>query len=996
MRNINFGFIIRHAILLCLFAALPATAVLGATYSIEISMLDESGTAISGVTFMVNGKVAAASVNGAKNYVVQGLAAGTHFINPQKAGWTFLMQQQSLALPTNGETYSPNGKLSYTGRGIGSIQGQVYRQLADGTRQGIRNFSVTRSGSSTPVTTDLDGNYIFSDLPPGTYTIKAALSGFTVSPASMTVNAAVKAGDANNDSLVDRSDAQPIVSQLLGKGPAPGNPDANSDGKVNVADVVRINNTILTETTTDFAVTGSYRISGSVKTSSGAAIANALVTCTGSDGTGGSDVPHVTTRTDASGNYTINHLGPGVYTVIPISGGKVLAPATASVSLPTSGITGSPDGTATFTATANNDSSALMPLAYYFSKDSDGTVVRSGGIVMLLFEPNGIVDLYVSVVDDGIAYQGTYVYNSGKLTLKFTDPDLTRNATFTFDPTKSSLTIPFKIFSEGSGSSSWTRQAPPLIGRLSAIFKAASLSWPASYYDEAIARVIAYAQANTELGGPSVSSAPRVTAATPPPKITVIRPMTNGVKIKFDSGPELKLILFGWSNADGLPLTSSPLANDPRLNLDTVPAEHFDAPVRRALLITPFFSNHNLAWYDANFLQRRADDYTRQRYFHYSMEKDDNVVGMSDQLKKKRYEPIRLQDNQVTLPKLIDELNQSPGFIYFSTHGGSDGTLATGIYLGDTMLDTLDDARRVMTQVVNQLSTNTLYREIINYKADPSGNLTTLCIVTIPRSLGGAGSPSGLSYFIGIAPNFWEALRVKGHANFNNSLVYISACATDQTADLRNAIRSRAYFGYNINIPSEFAGAVFQYFCKHLSRRTHTPEEAYYNIIRVAGTRLKIYLEDDLLQDTIPRVEATRPEDSAGIPQNHLVQVKDVFRGYGSSFSTRELPLPYRGNGWLKLGRKDFDAGVVWWHLFSARWGGDAQDSRDAIMNICWKQYWSRGNTGKLASPGCQNMTSGRVPWPAELSYMAYLLTGAPYQFASPRLVPRWTLNDKP
>jgi hypothetical protein len=51
----------------------------------------------------------------------------------------------------------------------------------------------------------------------------------------------------------------------------------------------------------------------------------------------------------------------------------------------------------------------------------------------------------------------------------------------------------------------------------------------------------------------------------PAVKITVVSPNRNGVTIKYVSGPNLRLILFGWSNTDGLPLTASPIAGDPRL-----------------------------------------------------------------------------------------------------------------------------------------------------------------------------------------------------------------------------------------------------------------------------------------------------------------------------------------------------------------------------------------------------------------------------------------------
>src|SRR3990170_2823422 len=56
-------------------------------------------------------------------------------------------------------------------------------------------------------------------------------------------------GDANNDGVIDSGDVGSIISQILGISIAPGSPDCNLDGSVNVRDVICVINIITTENT---------------------------------------------------------------------------------------------------------------------------------------------------------------------------------------------------------------------------------------------------------------------------------------------------------------------------------------------------------------------------------------------------------------------------------------------------------------------------------------------------------------------------------------------------------------------------------------------------------------------------------------------------------------------------------------------------------------------------------------------------------------------------
>jgi hypothetical protein len=174
-----------------------------------------------------------------------------------------------------------------------------------------------------------------------------------------------------------------------------------------------------------------------------------------------------------------------------------------------------------------------------------------------------------------------------------------------------------------------------------------------------------------------------------------------------------------------------------------------------------------------------------------------------------------------------------------------------------------------------------------------------------------------------------------------------------------------------------FAGRTLQYVCRQIGRATHSAEEAYYNVIRVEHTKLKIYPEDDLLDGMIPQI--AKQADSAIY----------VFAAYG--FNGKEM-MPYDINGWMNTRRAD--PGAIWWLLFGGRWGQDARAGAQGMLS-CWQSLWKDGQTGGLGDQLCHNKAPGRAPTQEEVAYASYLLTGEPVLGAPDmRLVPRWTLND--
>jgi len=932
--------------LLFFLAVLLFEPVLASAYTITVAIGDETGALIPGVTFKLDGAAKTATLNAQKEYVIKNVATGDHTVAPSKKGWTFEQSYKSLTLPTNGQTYSPNGRLEFTGVGSYNISGQVYKVLPDGSKQGIRNITVSLKDTTISTNTDIDGNYLIRGLMPGTYSVAATSKAFLLTPATKS-----------------------ITLPTSGFTYSP-------DGQAN------------------FSATGKYKIKGRLTTATGAAIAGATVVCSGSDSTGARDGVEIIATTDSTGNYSCSGLPSGIFTVIPAAATNNFTPASKSITLPTSGLAYSPNGKANFTGASAGNAKTMLPLSYYFVKDSDGWALNSAAEGVMFFEPNSIVQVYLAFSDYSISYKGTYGYSGGKLHLKFNDADLVLDKTFTLDTTQLTVTMPFKLGdSTVAGSSTWQMKRPSVVQGLSSLFKAVSIN-ENLYFDQAIARVLAYAYAMIEADSSAPALADEVETLTTAPKMTAIRRIPYGLVLQFDKGPDQSLILFGWSNKAGQPLTLSPLAGDPRLNLAVVPANADSDPVNKtALLISPFFTKKTLVWYDVEWRDRRAVSKTVTD-FHFPTAADDNIAGMTTTLEDRGYAVTQLNDANVTVEKLIDELLKSPGFINFSTHGMSDGKLATGVAIGNSKTDREARIQAKFDSYVASLRLNPTYAKIIDYKQATSGKLRTLDISWVPGDLKTTDTA-----FITVTPFFWEALRVAGGADFSDSLVYINACSTDEGAylsklpplTLRDAIKSRAYFAYTVPAEPGFAGAVFQYLVKHLWHRTRSAEEAYYNILRVANTRQMIYVEDKVLDGNIPKQEAMTDDD--GNPLN--LKIQDMFRGYGNGAETKSKTASYQSGGWLTQGNDYFDLGSVWWLLFGGRWGQDAQDSADAIKDVCYKNYWSKGDAGGLSSPGCNNWAGGGVPTTQEIGYSMYLLTGGSPIFptVTPRM-PRWTMND--
>jgi hypothetical protein len=224
-----------------------------------------SGEAGEGVTITLTGPLPATTTQTTTtdadgNYAFDGIAAGDYTITPSLAGgYTFFPANCRVTVGTTSLT-GPD----FTGIApVHAISGQVSGAVSAGV-------VVTLSGGAGAIAvTDGSGNYSFTGLPPGDYTVTPAAGGYAFTPGSLDVT-------------------------------------------LGAADVTGRN----------FVAAATYAIAGRV---AGAVLEGVKVTLSG-DGSGDA-------TTDASGFYVLTGLANGDYVVTPSLAGYTFAPAEASVTI---------------------------------------------------------------------------------------------------------------------------------------------------------------------------------------------------------------------------------------------------------------------------------------------------------------------------------------------------------------------------------------------------------------------------------------------------------------------------------------------------------------------------------------------------------------------------------------------------------------------------------------------------------------------------------------
>ncbi len=148
-----------------------------------------SGAALQGVQISLAGPLTAnATTNASGTYSFPGLPAGKYTVTPALAGYTFNPASSVVSL-ISGASSSGNNFVESAYSGVSSsVSGKLSGALA-------QSATVSLSGTNTgSVATDANGNYSFTGLPAGSYTVTPSLAGYVFSPASYAATTA--AGDA--------------------------------------------------------------------------------------------------------------------------------------------------------------------------------------------------------------------------------------------------------------------------------------------------------------------------------------------------------------------------------------------------------------------------------------------------------------------------------------------------------------------------------------------------------------------------------------------------------------------------------------------------------------------------------------------------------------------------------------------------------------------------------------------------------------------------------
>lgn len=236
-------------------------------FSISGRVVTSAGAGISGVTVTRTGSSTSATTDANGNYAFANIGNGTYTLTPAKSGFSFTPTSRSVTV-NNANVANQNftGVATVTGF---TISGRVV--FSSGT--GISGVSVTRTGSATAVVTDANGNYSFTGLVNGTYTITPARAGYTFIP-------------------------------------------VNKTATVNSANVANLN------------FTGGFSVAGRIVNTSGAAIVNVAVRLVKSGSTS-----VTTVVTNGTGNFTFTAIANGTYTITPSLSGYSFTPGNRSVTV---------------------------------------------------------------------------------------------------------------------------------------------------------------------------------------------------------------------------------------------------------------------------------------------------------------------------------------------------------------------------------------------------------------------------------------------------------------------------------------------------------------------------------------------------------------------------------------------------------------------------------------------------------------------------------------
>jgi len=304
-----------------------------------------SGPGGSGATLSLTGAATATTTADASgNYTFANLQNGTYTVTPSKSGFAFTPPNQLVTI----------GNANVTGLNFSTATYNISGNVGGAGGSGA---TINLTGTSNASTTaDTYGNFSFSGLMNGAYTVTPSKAGFTFTPAGLTATVS----NANVTGLSFSTVAYSISGTISGSGGSnavvtlSGTSSAatTADGSGNYSFTSLTNGSYtVTPSNSGFSFTPSsqsvtvangsvtgvnfstpvltYTLQGSI---SGPGGAGATVTLSGTSSG--------TTTADSSGNFTFTALINGSYTVTPSNTGFSFSPGSQTITVNNANVTG--------------------------------------------------------------------------------------------------------------------------------------------------------------------------------------------------------------------------------------------------------------------------------------------------------------------------------------------------------------------------------------------------------------------------------------------------------------------------------------------------------------------------------------------------------------------------------------------------------------------------------------------------------------------------------
>jgi len=308
-----------------------------------------NASGLSGVTMTLTSEFlpepAVALTDAQGKYDFPGLESPISYtVTPSKPGYYFIPASTQVTIQDASQT-----NVNFTAvRGF-SISGQVKLDSS-----GLAGVTVVLSGTTSVTTlTDSQGNYTFSDVVPGTYTVTPSKQGYGFSPPSQTVtitegnmsgvNFTAVAGYSISGQVMWQGSGLSGVTMTM-SGAASKVTETTTDGRYVFTGLQNGSYTVtpaksgyqfspssqavtiadLNRDGVDFTATYGYTISGKV-TISGAGLSSVTMTLSGGISK--------TTTTNTDGAYSFTELGNGTYMVTPAKSGYGFSPSSQSVTV---------------------------------------------------------------------------------------------------------------------------------------------------------------------------------------------------------------------------------------------------------------------------------------------------------------------------------------------------------------------------------------------------------------------------------------------------------------------------------------------------------------------------------------------------------------------------------------------------------------------------------------------------------------------------------------